>query len=71
MGVWGQPDNDAIDIADHTREIAHTSAIVTRETSREHQAIRYRDARGESEGPKHSAESQWQGQEQRQGRLFF
>ena len=53
------------------KKLAHMNAIVTRGMLREHQAIRYRDARGESEGPKHSAESQWQGQEQRQGRLFF
>jgi hypothetical protein len=53
------------------KKLAHMNAIVTRGMLREHQAIRYRDTRGESKGPKCSSKSQRQGQEQRQGCLFL
>ena len=61
-GIWGQSDNDAIDIGDRTQENSPYNVIITRGTLREHRAIRYCDVGGESEG---------RGQEQRDDRFFF
>jgi hypothetical protein len=47
--------------------LARMNAIVVSGMLREHRVIRYRNPRGENKGPKRSAESQRQGQEQRQG----